>query len=148
MADAATVYIGGLDLRRLHTANSTSTTATKDLINIDHVGDGVGGRGELQRVEAMALCVTALGSSRQNKGEPRFIRLRVGRAQSLRRPSVHLGTHCPLTQSGSARSWLLTVNSCIKVRLDLQADKSPVIVKGPFFPRVVNPRYRIRGTNV
>jgi hypothetical protein len=43
---------------------------------------------------------------------------------------------------------LLTVNSCIKVRLDLQADKSPVIVKGPFFPRVVNPRYRIRGTNV
>jgi hypothetical protein len=33
-------------------------------------------------------------------------------------------------------------------RLDLQADKSPVVVKGPFFPRVVNPRYRIRGTNV
>jgi hypothetical protein len=43
---------------------------------------------------------------------------------------------------------LLTVNSCIKVCLDLQADKSPVVVKGPFFPRVVNPRYRIRGTNV
>jgi hypothetical protein len=43
---------------------------------------------------------------------------------------------------------LLTVNSCIKVRLDLQADKSPVVVKGPFFPRVVNPWYRIRGTNV
>jgi hypothetical protein len=29
---------------------------------------------------------------------------------------------------------VLTVNSCIKVRLDLQADKSPVVVKGPFFP--------------
>jgi hypothetical protein len=43
---------------------------------------------------------------------------------------------------------LLTLNSCIKVRLDLQADKSPVVVKGPLFPRVVNPRYRIRGTNV
>jgi hypothetical protein len=43
---------------------------------------------------------------------------------------------------------LLTVNSCIKVRLDLQADKSPVVIKGPFFPRVVNPRYRIHGTNV
>jgi hypothetical protein len=43
---------------------------------------------------------------------------------------------------------LLTVNSCIKVRLDLQAEKSPVVVKGPFFTRVVNPRYRIRGTNV
>jgi hypothetical protein len=43
---------------------------------------------------------------------------------------------------------LLTVNSCIKVHLDLQVDKSPVVVKGTFFPRVVNPRYRIRGTNV
>jgi hypothetical protein len=43
---------------------------------------------------------------------------------------------------------VLTVNSCIKVRLDLQADKFTVVVKGPFFPRVVNPRYRIRGTNV
>jgi hypothetical protein len=41
---------------------------------------------------------------------------------------------------------VLTVNSCIKVRLDLQVDKSPVVVKGPFFPRVVNPRYQIRGT--
>jgi hypothetical protein len=45
-------------------------------------------------------------------------------------------------------SAVLTVNSCIKVRLDLQADKSPVVVKGPFFPRVVNPRYQIHGTNV
>jgi hypothetical protein len=35
---------------------------------------------------------------------------------------------------------VLTVNSCIKVRLDLQADKSLVVVKDPFFPRVVNPR--------
>jgi hypothetical protein len=41
---------------------------------------------------------------------------------------------------------VLMVNSCIKVRLDLQVDKSPVVLKGPFFPRVVNPRYRIRGT--
>jgi hypothetical protein len=31
---------------------------------------------------------------------------------------------------------MLTVNSCIKVRLDLQADKSSVVVKGPFFPQV------------
>jgi hypothetical protein len=29
---------------------------------------------------------------------------------------------------------LLMVNSCIKVCLDLQAEKSPVVVKGPFFP--------------
>jgi hypothetical protein len=48
----------------------------------------------------------------------------------------------------SARGVLLTVISCIKVHLDLQAEKSPVVVKGPFFPRVVNLRYRIRGTNV
>jgi hypothetical protein len=41
---------------------------------------------------------------------------------------------------------LLTVDSCVQVRLDLQADKSPIVVKGPYFPRVVNPRYRIRGT--
>jgi hypothetical protein len=50
--------------------------------------------------------------------------------------------------NGARKRGLLTVNICIKVRLDLQADKSPVVVKGPFFPRVVNPRYRIRGTNV
>jgi hypothetical protein len=43
---------------------------------------------------------------------------------------------------------VLTVYSCIEVRLDCQVDKSPVVVKGPFFPRVVNPRYQICGTNV
>jgi hypothetical protein len=43
---------------------------------------------------------------------------------------------------------LLTVNSCIKVRLHLQADKSSIVVKGPLFPQVVNPRYQICGTNV
>jgi hypothetical protein len=59
---------------------------------------------------------------------------------------MHSGTSSvPKISSGSK---LLTVNSYIKVRLDLQADKSPVVVKGPFFPRVVNPRYRIHGTNV
>jgi hypothetical protein len=41
---------------------------------------------------------------------------------------------------------LLIVYNCIKLQVDLQADKSPVVVKGPFFPRVVNPRYRICGT--
>jgi hypothetical protein len=41
---------------------------------------------------------------------------------------------------------LLTVYIRVKVQVDLQADKSPVVVKGPFFPRVVNPRYRIHGT--
>jgi hypothetical protein len=44
-----------------------------------------------------------------------------------------------LTQFTTKVNWcslrnLLTVNSCIKVRLDLQADKSPIVFKGPFFP--------------
>jgi hypothetical protein len=42
-----------------------------------------------------------------------------------------------------AEGELLTVDYRIKVHMDLQADKSPVVVKGPFFPRVVNPRYLI-----
>jgi hypothetical protein len=56
--------------------------------------------------------------------------------------------HAAECRRGGMAAVVLTVNSYIKVRLDLQADKSPVIVKGPFFPRVVNPRFRIRGTNV
>jgi hypothetical protein len=36
--------------------------------------------------------------------------------------------------NGTRKRGLLMVNSCIKVRLDLQEDKSPVVVKGPFFP--------------
>jgi hypothetical protein len=43
---------------------------------------------------------------------------------------------------------VLTVYIRIKVHMDLQEDKYPVVVKGPFLPRVVNPRYQIRGTNV
>jgi hypothetical protein len=39
---------------------------------------------------------------------------------------------------------VLTVDYRIKVHMDLQEDKSTVVVKGPFFPRAVNPRYRIR----
>jgi hypothetical protein len=43
--------------------------------------------------------------------------------------------------SSSRASSMSTINSCIKVHLDFQADKSLFVVKGPFFPRVVNPRY-------
>jgi predicted glycosyltransferase len=50
------------------------------------------------------------------------------------------------TGGGGGRGPVLTVDYRIKVHMDLQADKSTVVVKGPFFPRVVNPRYRIRGT--
>jgi hypothetical protein len=38
--------------------------------------------------------------------------------------------------NGAIKRGLLTVNSCIKVHLDLQADKSSVVVKGPFSPQV------------
>jgi hypothetical protein len=38
--------------------------------------------------------------------------------------------------NGARKRGMLTVNSCIKVRLDLQADKSSVVVKGPFFSQV------------
>jgi hypothetical protein len=41
---------------------------------------------------------------------------------------------------------VLTVYIRIKLQVDLQVDKSSVVVKGPFFPRVMNPRYRICGT--
>jgi hypothetical protein len=39
------------------------------------------------------------------------------------------------TSSGEvAALGLLTVDCRIKVHMDLQVDKSPVVVKGPFFP--------------
>jgi hypothetical protein len=50
--------------------------------------------------------------------------------------------------NGARKMGLLTVYIRIKLQVDLQADKSSVVVKGPFFPRVMNPTYRIRGTNV
>jgi hypothetical protein len=37
---------------------------------------------------------------------------------------------------GARKRGLLTVDYRIKVHLDLQADKSSVVVKGPFFPYV------------
>jgi hypothetical protein len=51
-------------------------------------------------------------------------------------------------KGGSPFGMLLTVYIHVKVQVDLQTDTCPVVVKGPFFPRVVNPWYRIRGTNV
>jgi hypothetical protein len=70
--------------------------------------------------------------------------------------ATRLGLAGPLFEGLALRSILflvlfesttmLTVYILVKVQVDLQADKSPIVVKGPFFPRVVNPRYRIRGT--
>jgi hypothetical protein len=36
--------------------------------------------------------------------------------------------------NGARKRGVLTVDCCIKVHLNLQADKSSVVVKGPFFP--------------
>jgi hypothetical protein len=47
---------------------------------------------------------------------------------------------------GARKRGLLTVYICIKLQVDLQADKSSIVVKGPFFPRVINSRYQICGT--
>jgi hypothetical protein len=66
-----------------------------------------------------------------------------GHALPVQRPVYYISEVLSETK---ARYALLTVDYRIKVHMDLQADKSPVVVKGPFFPRVVNPRYRIRGT--
>jgi hypothetical protein len=72
--------------------------------------------------------------------------------QATTRPGLQASHHTAnlaFRLLGARHDWaLLTLNSYIKVRLDLQAYKSPFVVKGPFFPRVVNPSYRIRGTNV
>jgi hypothetical protein len=59
---------------------------------------------------------------------------------------TRLDLDCLFPGNGARKRGLLTVYIRIKVHMDLQVDKSPVVVKGPFFPRVVNPRYRIRGT--
>jgi hypothetical protein len=52
-----------------------------------------------------------------------------------------LDLDCLFPSNGARKRGLLTVYICIELHMDLQADKSPVVVKGPFFPRVVNPRY-------
>jgi hypothetical protein len=36
---------------------------------------------------------------------------------------------------------MLTVYIRIKLQVDVEADKSSIVVKGPFFPQVMNPRY-------
>jgi hypothetical protein len=38
--------------------------------------------------------------------------------------------------NGARKGGLLTVYIRIKLQMDLQADKSSIVVKGPFFPQV------------
>jgi hypothetical protein len=41
---------------------------------------------------------------------------------------------CLFPGNSARKRGLLTVDYRIKVHMDLQVDKSPVVVKGPFFP--------------
>jgi hypothetical protein len=74
--DIATVHIGGFDIQRLHATSSTNTVVMEELAGVDPIGDGVGSSGELQRVKVTALRVVALGPSRWDEGEPRFVKTR------------------------------------------------------------------------
>jgi hypothetical protein len=47
---------------------------------------------------------------------------------------TRLDLDCLFPGNGARKRGLLTVDYRIKVCMDLQADKSPVVVKGPFFP--------------
>jgi hypothetical protein len=100
--------------------------------------------------ELLLRCGERLGLARQGSPQPvRLLGLLLGLAlpgpRSLEGRVVLLELGAGSDDLDLPRR-LLMVNSCIKVCLDLQVDKSPVVVKGPFFPRVGNPRYRIRGT--
>jgi hypothetical protein len=67
MVDVATVHISGLDLQSLHTASSTNTVATKDLVDIAPIGEGVGSSGELQQVMVKSNNIVHLVPSRRNE---------------------------------------------------------------------------------
>jgi hypothetical protein len=47
---------------------------------------------------------------------------------------TRLDLDCLFPGNGARKRGLLTVDCRIKVHMDLQADKSPTVVKGPFFP--------------
>jgi hypothetical protein len=66
--------------------------------------------------------------------------------EKLKISDTRLDLDCLFPGNGAKKRGLLMVDYRIKVHMDLQADKSTIVVKGPFFPRVVNPMYRIHGT--
>jgi hypothetical protein len=74
------------------------------------------------------------------------IKLKEKLKTNSQKSDTRLDLDCLFPGNGARKRGLLKVYNCIKVNMDLQANKSPVVVKGPFFPRVVNPRYRICGT--
>jgi hypothetical protein len=54
--------------------------------------------------------------------------------EKLKKSDTRLDLDCLVPGNGAKKRGLLTVYIRIKVHMDLQADKSPVVVKGPFFP--------------
>jgi hypothetical protein len=58
------------------------------------------------------------------------------KTENIHKHNTRLNLDYLFPGNGARKRGLLTVNSCIKVRLDLQADKSSILVKGPFFPQV------------
>jgi hypothetical protein len=60
--------------------------------------------------------------------------------RKIEKNDTRLDLDCLFPGNSARTRGLLTVDYHIKLHMDLQADKSPVVVKGPFFPRVVNPR--------
>jgi hypothetical protein len=54
--------------------------------------------------------------------------------KNIHKSDTRLDLDCLFPGSSARKRGLLTVDCRIKVRLDLQADKSPVVVKGPLFP--------------
>jgi hypothetical protein len=47
---------------------------------------------------------------------------------------TRLDLDCLFLGNGTKKRGLLMVDCRIEVHMDLQADKSPVVVRGPFFP--------------
>jgi hypothetical protein len=53
-----------------------------------------------------------------------------------KKSDTRLDLDCLFPSNGARKRGLLTVDYHIKVHMDLQADKSLVVVKRPFFPLV------------
>jgi hypothetical protein len=59
---------------------------------------------------------------------------KIKRKTDIYKYNTRLNLNYSFPGNGARKGGLLTVYMCIKLRLDLQADKFSVVVKGPFFP--------------
>ena len=64
----------------------------------------------------------------------RKVKRKTGKRKYSQESDTRLDLDCLFPSNSARKRGLLTVDCRIKVRLDLQADKSPVVVKGLFFP--------------